>query len=161
MSPKLKRKIRRLKIHFFLILLLIIPFTNACSMFRNQLKPHFTRIPKIVTMQVTAYCSCEKCCGWKLNPNGESVYAYGPHKGKRKVVGMTASGTKAVPGTIAADISIYPLGTIMYIEGYGYGRVEDVGSKITQQHIDLFFKDHATAMNWGNRRMKVKVWLPK
>lgn len=161
MSPKHKRKIRRLKLNFILILLLMIPFTNACSIFQNQLKPHFTRIPKIITMEVTAYCACEKCCGWRLNRNGEAVYAYGPRKGKPKIVGMTAGGTKAKPGVIAADISIYPMGTIMYIEGYGYGRVEDSGSAIIGNHIDLFFKDHESAMNWGKQTMKVKVWLPQ
>ena len=60
--------------------------------------------------------------------------ASGPSKGKRKDVGITATGTRAKTGTIAADTSIYPFGTIMYVPGYGYGRVEDVGSAIKGMH---------------------------
>jgi 3D (Asp-Asp-Asp) domain-containing protein len=160
---KLKAKIRvkRLKFYLLSLIILLLPFTNGCSVFQNQLRPHFTRIPKTITLQVTAYCACQQCCGWKYNWIGQKVYAYGPQMNKPKVVGMTASGTKAKRGTIAADTDIYPMGTIMYIEGYGYGRVEDRGSAIKGQHIDIFFKDHDEALRWGNRIMKVKVWLPK
>ena len=38
-----------------------------------------------------------------------------------KQVGKTSSGAMSRPGTIAADTSIYPYGTVMYIPGYGYG----------------------------------------
>ena len=41
-----------------------------------------------------------------------------------------ASGKMAKVGTIAADTSVYPFGTIMYIPGYGYGEVQDVGGAI-------------------------------
>lgn len=158
---KAKKRVRRLKLYLLFMAVLLIPFSNGCSVFQNQLRPHFTRIPKIVEMQVTAYCGCQKCCGWKYNWLGQKVYAYGPQEGQPKVVGMTASGSKAKRGTIAADTDIYPMGTIMYIEGYGYGCVEDRGSAIQGQHIDIFFGKHEDAMNWGNRIMKVKVWLPK
>ncbi|MFU8780890.1 MAG: hypothetical protein ACNA71_07680, partial [Kiritimatiellia bacterium] len=82
---------------------------------------------RVVSMEVTGYCPCGKCCGWERNWRLQAVYSYGPNKGKRKVVGQTASGTQARRGTIAADTRLYPFGTIMYIEGYGYGRVEDRG----------------------------------
>ncbi len=82
-------------------------------------------------------------------------------KGKRKKVGITANGTKARKGTIAADTRKYPFGTIMYIEGYGYGRVEDRGGAIKGQHIDLFFRTHKQAIEWGRQKKRIKVWLPK
>ncbi len=64
------------------------------------------------------------------------------------------------PGTLAADTSIYPYGTVMYIPGYGYGVVEDTGSDIRGQHIDLYRPNHWFARAWGVRRKKIKVWLP-
>jgi 3D (Asp-Asp-Asp) domain-containing protein len=71
---------------------------------------------------------------------------------------MTASGTMARRGTIAADTSIYPMGTIMYVEGYGYGRVEDRGGDIRDNRIDLYFATHQQALDWGRQEMVVDVW---
>jgi 3D (Asp-Asp-Asp) domain-containing protein len=116
--------------------------------------------PKIYTLEVTAYCACGKCCGWKRNWYGAPVYSYGPNKGKHKVVGLTASGVKAKKGTIAADTSIFPFGTVMYIEGYGYGTVEDRGGAIKGEKIDLFFPRHSEALRWGRKKMQVSVWFP-
>lgn len=110
-------------------------------------------------MMTTGYCKCGKCCGWKRNWYLKPVYKSGPLKGKRKKVGFTATGVRAHHGTIAADTSRYPFGTIMYIEGYGYGRVEDRGGAIKGEHIDLFFGSHSDALDWGRRRKKVKIWF--
>jgi len=74
---------------------------------------------------------------------------------------VTASGTRARHGTIAADTRRFPFGTIMQIPGYGYGRVEDCGSAIKGAKIDLFFKHHSDAIEWGRQRKRVKVWLPR
>ena len=117
--------------------------------------------PHTVTLLTTGYCKCGKCCGWKRNWLLRPVYSSGPLKGKVKKVGYTARGTKAHHGTIAADTRVYPFGTIMYIEGYGYGRVEDRGGAIKGKHIDLFFRTHKQALNWGRKNKKVKVWFPK
>ena len=154
------QRIKRLKLYFWLILLLTMTFLNSC-VFQYQLRPPVFRPYKVVSMQVTAYCACGKCCGWERNWLGQKVYSYGPHKGEHKIVGLTADGTWAMPGTIAADTDLYPMGTIMYIEGYGYGKVEDRGSAIQGDHIDIFFKSHQRALEWGNQTLNVKIWLPK
>lgn len=111
-------------------------------------------------MRVTGYCPCGECCNWTRNLFFQPVCKSGPYKGRPKKVGITASGTKAQLGTIAADTSRYPFGTIMYVEGYGYGRVEDTGSEIKGDHIDLFFESHKEADQWGSHRLRVSVWLP-
>jgi 3D (Asp-Asp-Asp) domain-containing protein len=111
-----------------------------------------------VNMVATGYCKCKKCCGWKRNWFGRPVVASGPSKGKKKKVGVTAAGTKAKPGTLAADVSKYPFGTVMWVPGYGYGRVEDRGSAIQGEHIDLYFKSHKQALQWGRQNVRVKVW---
>ena len=109
-------------------------------------------------MRATGYCKCKQCCGWKRTWYGKAVV-----KGtkQKKAIGVTASGTKAKPGTIAADTRKYPFGTVMYIPGYGYGRVEDRGSAIQGEHIDLFFKSHREALQWGSKTVPVKVFTPR
>lgn len=108
----------------------------------------------------TGYCPCSECCGWTRNWYGRPVYASGPLKGEPKVIGQTASGTMARPGTIAADTTIFPFGTIMFIPGYGYGRVEDRGSDIKGYHIDLFYRTHSAAQAHGRYKERIKVWFP-
>lgn len=116
---------------------------------------------EVVVMETTAYCACKACCGWKrqygccLFP---AVYASGPKKGERKRVGITADGSKAKQGTIAADTRLYPFGTILYVPGYGWGEVQDRGAAIKGNRIDLFFSSHKKALEWGRRTVKVKVY---
>jgi len=118
---------------------------------------------EVVLMEVTAYCDCKKCCEWKrkwgccLLPR---VYASGPNKGKRKQVGITADGSMARKGTIAADTRLYPFGTRMYVPGYGWGEVHDRGRAIRGNRIDVFFSSHKKALEWGRQRLKVKVYFP-
>jgi len=111
-------------------------------------------------MVVTAYCACQKCCGWKRsvwNCCLFPVYSSGPLKGKRKKVGITSDGTKARKGVIAADISKYPYGTEMYIPGYGWGVVHDKGKDIKGNHIDIFFSSHKKALEWGRKKLYVII----
>ena len=119
-------------------------------------------MPKeVVVMETTAYCACKKCCGWKRKYGcflGPAVYAGGPRKGERKKVGITADGSKAKNGTIAADTRRYAFGTIMYVPGYGWGEVHDKGSAIKGNRLDLFFSSHKKALEWGRRTVKVRVY---
>lgn len=110
-------------------------------------------------MTVLAYDAGPESTNWKRNWLGQKVVASGPNKGQRKKVGITASGTKAQPGTIAADTSYYPFGTVMYVPGYGYGRVEDRGGSIKGPDIiDVFFKSRKKALEWGRQKLRVRIW---
>ena len=116
---------------------------------------------EVVVMQTTAYCKCKECCGWKRKFGlffCPAVYAGGPNEGDRKQVGITADGSKAKNGTIAADTRRYPFGTIMHVPGYGWGEVQDTGSAIKGNRIDLFFSSHKKALEWGRRTLKVRVY---
>ena len=73
---------------------------------------------------------------------------------------MTAIGARAIRGTIAADTSVLPFYTIVNVPGYGYGRVEDRGGDIPGNRLDLFFRRHGEALEWGRRKLEVQVWLP-
>ena len=112
-------------------------------------------------IETTGYCECGKCCSWHRSwrPPFHPVYSSGPLKGKPKRVGITASGTKAQKGTIAADTRFYPFGTVMDVPGYGLCRVEDRGGAIQgPARIDLFFNSHKEALHWGRKRVSVHVW---
>lgn len=117
--------------------------------------------PSEVVMETTGYCHCGECCGWRRNWLGRPVVAEGPNRGRPKQVGVTASGVRARNGTIAADTSLYPFGTVMYVPGYGYGRVEDRGGAIKGRRLDLYFSSHREAEEWGRVRKKVTVWRPR
>jgi hypothetical protein len=64
-------------------------------------------------------------------------------------------------GTIAADTSYYPFGTRMYVPGYGWGTVQDRGGAIKgPDRIDLFYKSHQDALNWGRKKVQVTIEYP-
>lgn len=114
-------------------------------------------------MEVTAYCDCGECCGYYRSCWSCWTVPYvsnGRNKGKRKKIGITSDGSKAKKGTIAADIKRYPYGTKMYVPGYGWGEVHDIGSAIKGNHIDIFFPSHDRAVKWGKQFLKVRVIRP-
>jgi 3D (Asp-Asp-Asp) domain-containing protein len=58
--------------------------------------------------------------------------------------------------TIAADLDVFPLGTILYIPGYGYGIVTDTGSAIRGNKIDLYFHTKEDVYRqWGKKTLDV------
>ena len=57
--------------------------------------------------------------------------------------GVTYSGVKVkrdLYSTIAADLNVFPLGTILWIPGYGYGVVADKGGAIKGNRLDLYYE---------------------
>lgn len=75
--------------------------------------------------------------------------------------GITFSGVKVRRGklsTIAADPRLFPIGTVLYIPGYGYGLVADTGSRIKGRKIDLYFPSRKQVFSeWGKRTVDVRV----
>lgn len=74
------------------------------------------------------------------------------HTGNR-----TATGTIPKRGTIAVDPRVIPLGTRIYVPGYGYGVAEDTGGVVNGRIIDLFFNTRSEAINWGRRTIQIKI----
>ncbi len=128
----------------------------------DRVQPPRGRAPVVMTMEVTGYCNCGLCCSWDRGwlGLGSPVISSGPNKGRPKAVGMSACGLRAKHGTIAADTSVLPFGTVVYVPGYGYGRVEDRGGAITGRKLDLWYASHGEAQTWGRKRMNVRVWRP-
>ncbi len=71
--------------------------------------------------------------------------------------GYTAMGLKAQYGVVAVDPRVIPLGTRLYIPGYGFAIAADTGSAIIGDRIDLCFDTAAQAQNWGVRPITVYI----
>ena len=82
------------------------------------------------TFRLSFYCPCSKCCG--------------------KSDGITKTGTYAAEGrTIAVDPRVIPLGSRVYIEGYGDFIAEDIGGVIKSNKIDVFVSSHSRCYQLG------------
>ncbi|WP_337617511.1 3D domain-containing protein [Acidaminococcus timonensis] len=73
------------------------------------------------------------------------------------VTGITYSGLPMRRGVVAVDPVLIPLGTRMYIMGYGEGYACDIGSAIKGNKIDLAFDNRGQALEWGRRRVRVYI----
>ena len=83
------------------------------------------------TFRLSFYCPCTQCCGEQAS-------------------GITKSGTTVTEGrTIAVDTSVIPLGSRVYIDGYGLFIAEDTGSAIQGNKIDIAVGSHDQALTLG------------
>ena len=91
--------------------------------------------------KLTAYCSCEKCCGkWSLNrPKDEN--------GKDIVYG--SSGEVLTDGiSVAVDTNIIPYGSELIVDDKIY-IAQDTGSGVKGNCIDVYHEDHQKAVEFG------------
>ena len=70
---------------------------------------------------------------------------------------QTASGLKPGRGVVAVDPRFIPLGTRLYVEGYGYCVAGDTGGAIKGNRIDLGMDSRWEASEVGRRRVKVLI----
>lgn len=59
--------------------------------------------------------------------------------------------------TVAVDPDVIPLGSILYIQGYGYAVAADTGGAIKGNKIDVFFDSESDCDDWGVKTVKVTV----
>ena len=76
--------------------------------------------------------------------------------------GITAYGLKPVRNpdgisTIAVDPNVIPLGTKVYVSGYGLAIAADTGGAIKGNIIDVFLNTHEECMSWGRRQVTVQI----
>ena len=90
------------------------------------------------TMRATAYTAyCEGCSG--ITANGTDLRSNPDQK------------------VIAVDPRVIPLGTKVWVEGYGEAIAADTGGAIKGNKIDVFIPSDGQARNWGVRTVKVTV----
>ena len=91
-----------------------------------------------MTMEATAYTAyCSGCSG---------TTAYG--------IDLRANPNEKV---IAVDPRIIPLGTRVWVEGYGEAIAGDTGGAIKGNKIDVFIPSHENAMQWGRKQVKLII----
>jgi 3D (Asp-Asp-Asp) domain-containing protein len=94
--------------------------------------------------RVTGYCPCKICCGQMAR-------------------GKTSQNTSAWVRGCAADPRAIPYWTKLIIPGYGDAVVDDTGGAMRRSyrkgitHIDVRFKTHWSAKQWGSRWMDIYV----
>ncbi|MEH7126502.1 3D domain-containing protein [Bacillus sp. JJ1773] len=94
---------------------------------------------KEITVKATAYtASCKNCSG------------------------ITATGLnlKKNPNlkVISVDPKVIPLGSKVFVPGYGEAIAADKGSSVKGNKIDVFIPSHKQAIQWGNKSVKIKVY---
>ena len=101
--------------------------------------------------EYTGYDSCIACCG---------QYAKNRPVVNGKEIVYTASGEIASNLTVAVDPNVIPLGSLLYLEGYGVKIAQDTGSAVKGNVIDIYFNNHKDAQNIGRQKGR-KVWIIK
>jgi uncharacterized protein YabE (DUF348 family)/3D (Asp-Asp-Asp) domain-containing protein len=69
----------------------------------------------------------------------------------------TFTGIMPYVGVVAVDPRVIPLGTRMYVEGYGFGLAADTGGVIKGKIIDVFMDTRQEALQWGRRQVRVYI----
>ncbi|MFC7687347.1 LysM peptidoglycan-binding domain-containing protein [Ureibacillus sp. GCM10028918] len=93
---------------------------------------------KELIMEATAYtASCEGCSG--ITSTG---------------INLTENPDAKV---ISVDPSVIPLGSKVYVEGYGEAIAGDTGGGIKGNKIDVFIPSKQDAMNFGRKQLKVTI----
>lgn len=109
--------------------------------------------PEVISLGVfklTAYCSCGKCCdGWADNRPLDEY-------GNEVVIG--AAGEVLTAGySVAVDPETIPYGTVISINGKDYV-AQDCGGAIEGNEIDVYFSNHAEALEFGVQYAEVKIF---
>lgn len=120
------------------------------------------RAAQVRTVVTTAHAVQQK--SQQLQP--QTAPAPAPAGGRQLVVsatcydlpGHTATGMPVGPGVVAVDPSVIPLGSKLYIPGYGNGIAADVGSGIRGAMIDLWYASYSQCAAWGRRTVTITVY---
>jgi len=90
-----------------------------------------------------------------------------PTSGKRQLTvsatcydlpGRTATGMPVGRGVVAVDPSVIPLGSRLFVPGYGSGVAADIGGGIKGNVIDLWFPTYSECAGWGLRTVTITIY---
>lgn len=84
--------------------------------------------------------------------NASAYSAYDPGNSH-----YTFGGSWLRKGLVAVDPTVIPLGTRLFIPGYGYAVADDIGGAIKGNKIDIAFDTHGEAMQFGRQRITVYI----
>jgi len=84
-----------------------------------------------------------------------TAYSQRPEEGTED--GITFTGLPVAYGIVAVDPRVIPLGSVLWIEGYGYALSADIGGAIKSNRLDVFFPDTQKALEFGRRECRVRL----
>jgi 3D (Asp-Asp-Asp) domain-containing protein len=95
-----------------------------------------------LTLRVTGYCAgpCRRCGTTGITATGRN-----------------ARWSRGLAVARRAQRRAVPLGRKVYVRGYGWLRVDDVGGGVRSNQLDLRFRRHRDAQRWGARVLRVAV----
>ncbi|MGN1386140.1 MAG: 3D domain-containing protein [Bacillus sp. (in: firmicutes)] len=162
--PTLKRMVKKIGISLLIILALESTYYQVTGIKAGKLDSN-NDIFSSLQMSVQAIED-----GYKLTKYEKArVVATGYTAGEESTgktlnhpaYGITYSGVKVkrdLFSTIAADLDVFPLGTILWIPGYGYGVVADKGGAIKGNRLDLYYETVADVYaEWGKKELDVYI----
>lgn len=124
---------------------------------RVLVKPH----PRIVAVGIGEFAAFERYTSHGIDKTARlavetlDMVATAYTAGCYGCSGITAIGRPAGHGIVAVDPRVIPLGTHLYIPGYGYAIAGDTGGAIQGNRIDLGFDSYADAIRFGRREVTV------
>lgn len=117
-------------------------FVSSSDYSKGSDEAEICDLKQLGIFRVTAYCSCEKCCGKWANLRSDGI-VYG------------ASGEELIPfKSIAVDTSVIQYGETVFIDGKEYV-AHDCGAAIRGNKIDIYMNDHQAAIEWGVQELEV------
>lgn len=161
-----KIMIRRLIMTTLVIIAIFSTYTSITGVQANELVTWLLNKTAVASSNHNAELTLEEAIDWTQYP-AQKVVATGYTAGKESTgkspghpaYGITYSGVKVkrdLYSTIAADLDVFPIGTVLFIPGYGYGVVADTGSAIKGAKIDLYFETvEDVYKKWGKREVTV------
>jgi 3D (Asp-Asp-Asp) domain-containing protein len=118
-------------------------------------------VPEIVKVGTAAYKRFGSRGGYfsggKIVNMIATGYTASPSENGGNASGRTATGLRIGHGVVAVDPNFIPLGTRLYIEGYGYAVAADTGGAIKGNRIDLGHDTHRAANQVGRRSVRVRI----
>jgi len=168
---RIKNGARRFAMTGLFLMALIVTFQSITGVNPQELFQRLIQLmPQISSSHATAAAvpTLENSIDWSQYPKKTVVAtgytagfeSTGKYKGNPEY-GITYSGVKVkrdLYSTVAADINVFPIGTILFIPGYGYGVVADIGGAIKGNELDLYYKTvEDVYQKWGKKKLDVYV----
>ncbi|MGG3564124.1 3D domain-containing protein [Neobacillus rhizosphaerae] len=166
---KTKIWIKRFALVCLFFMALLATFQSISGVNARTLINHFASgLSESVTASNTTSPSLEDAFDWSKYPRHTvtatgytaGIESTGKSKGHPEY-GITYSGVKVkrdLFSTVAADLNVFPIGTILFIPGYGYGVVADKGGAIKGNELDLYYETvEDVYKQWGKKQLEVYV----
>jgi 3D (Asp-Asp-Asp) domain-containing protein len=166
---KTKNWIKRFALVCLFLMALLATFQSISGVNARTLINHFASgLSVSATASNTTSPSLEDAFDWTKYPKHTvtatgytaGIESTGKSKGHPEY-GITYSGVKVkrdLFSTVAADLNVFPIGTILFIPGYGYGVVADKGGAIKGNELDLYYETvEDVYKQWGKKQLEVYV----